>query len=225
MGTRTAVSTIKLEFKSQVKNTLTNGVPATWSMGKAVINDTLTNGVSINQSNRAWENRDIALTSAATDTIDLYDLGSIDIGAGAGADGVGQALVFEEIVGIIIVNESTSTGSLEVFPNAVNGWDPIGIHTVALGGALPPDGMLMKYSPNTDAFDVTDASSHKIDLKASGGNLTYSIYVIGRHDDDDSSSSSSSSSSSLSSSSTSSQSTSSSLSSSSTSSLSSSSTS
>lgn len=193
----------------------------------------LSNGIGNNQANRAWQSRSRTIAGAGSETLDLYDLAGVDIGAGAGLDGLGQAIVFEEIVQIIFVNENDAgdDGALEIEPAAVNGWTPIGIHTVAVGGALYGQGLLVKQQLDGRGFDVEDGVSHEIKLSANGGDVTYSIYILGRHDDEESSSSSSSlsssstSSSSFSSSSSSSTSSSSSVTSSSPSSWSSSSTS
>lgn len=221
MGTRSAISTINLEVKSTIKNLVDSGVSASAQIGRQVLNATMQTGVSANEANRAWERYGATITSGGTNTIDIYDFANIDIGAGTALDALGQTLAIEEVVGLMIFNRSTSAGHLEFEPDATNGWTPIGTHTVATGGALPPNGCFFIWSGNTDAYDVTDASSHRIKLTANGGNVTYDMILIGRHDDDESSSSSSSSSSSQSSSSTSSQSSSSSVSSSSTSSASS----
>jgi hypothetical protein len=100
----------------------------------------------------------------------------------------------EEIVLIAIVNENavTAAGQLEVKPADSEGWDPIGIHTVALGGALRGQGSLVKVQLAESGFDITPANNHRITLKANGGAVNYSVYIIGRHDDGESSSSSSS---------------------------------
>jgi hypothetical protein len=157
---------------------------------------TLENGINSNQANRAWQSENRTLTAAASETLDIYDLAAQDIGAGAGLDGVGQAIVFEEIVGIAIVNENDvdAAGALEIEAAAANGWTAIGDHTVANGGALYGQGVLIKLQLDTNGFDVVDASNHRLTFTATGGPVTYSIYLLGRHDDEESSSSSSSSS-------------------------------
>lgn len=203
MGTRSLASTeLKIAQKATVRNTLTDAQVASVQMGgTAVVNWTLDNGVSEGEANRAWEDKNRELSSGGSEVIDLYDFAGIDIGAGAGNDALGQALILEEIVSILIINSTSSAGDLAVEPDGTAGWSPIGSHTAATGGALPPGGILLKASRNTDAFDITDASSHRIKMTAVGGDVTYDIYILGRNDDDESSSSSSSSSSSQSSSS------------------------
>ena len=163
----------------------------------------LSNGIGNNQANRAWQSRSRTIVGAGSETLDLYDLAGVDIGAGAGLDGLGQAIVFEEIVQIIFVNENDAgdDGALEIEPAPANGWTPIGTHTIAVGGALYGQGLLVKQQLDGRGFDVEDGVSHQIKLSANGGDVTYSIYILGRHDDEESSSSSSSSQSDVSSSS------------------------
>lgn len=165
----------------------------------------MANGVSANQASRAFQFKG-TITSAGTLVIDLYDGGSLDYGAGAGKDILGQDILMLEIVDILIVNHNAvgDAGQLEVEPDATNGWAPIGSHTVANGGALRGQGAIHKTQPSTDGFPVTDASSHRLLLTATGGAVDYEIIALARHDVDESSSSSSSSSSESSSSSASS---------------------
>jgi len=216
MGTRSAEGEVKLIISGTIKNTMTDGQQASCPIGDSIHSGKLTDGVSADQFNRAWEEKDRALASGVTETIDLYDLGSLDIGGGAGKDALGQALTFEEIV-TLVITQTGGDGRLEInttSPANALAWMPS--MTVANGGALRVGASVTFHNPNTDAWPVTDGASHQVNFKASGGDVTYSIYMIGRHDDDESSSSSQSTKSSSSSASSSSSSTLSSLSSSST---------
>ena len=207
--------TTKFQMSVTVKNTLGNSGRSAVAPIGFTIQPALTDGIEANQANQANEVSG-TLASAGTLVIDLYDWAGIDAGAGAGKDPVGQALTMEEIVLIAISNESAvGGGNLSVAPDATNGWAGIGTHTGA--GILKPGAFLIKGNPNDSAFDVVDASSHRIILTASGGAVNYRVLVVGRNDDESSSSSSSSQSSSSQSSSSSSNSSSHSISSSSTS--------
>ena len=230
MGTRSATTTVDLKIQSTIKNTLdaANGLATQGTVGKAYLSGVaISDGVSINQANRAWEDRGRIIANGNTEDLDLYDFSNIDIGAGTGLDALGQAIVHEEIVAIIIKQTSddlVTGGRLEIMPSNPTGyvtWMPS--MTVANGGAFRMNACLFLYNPGTDAFDITDggAGSHVIRLKANGGEVTYEIMVLARHDDDESSSSSSSSNSSSSSSASTSSSSGSSSSSSSSSSVSS----
>ncbi len=157
---------------------------------------TLTNGVSASQINRIWESRNRVLANATQEIIDLFHFTGVDIGAGDGKDALGLDLEIEEIVAIAIVNENlvTDSGQLEILPSNSRGWQGIGTHTVATGGALHGQGCLFKSDVSEAGFDIEGINS-RITLRASGGSVTYSIYVMGRSDDEESSSSSSSTSS------------------------------
>lgn len=188
---------ISLRLTGSVVNTMDDGTTATAPHPTVSYSKTLTNGVSANQANRGWQSIGRTLASGHQETIDLYDFIGLDIGAGAGNDGVGQALAIEEIVAIAITNDNEvdAAGRLEVLPAVGEGWSPIGTHTVATGGALDGQGILFKANVSELGFDVA-GSNHRITMRASGGSVTYSIYLFGRHDDNESSSSSLSSSSS-----------------------------
>jgi len=155
---------------------------------------TLTNGIGDTQANRAWQAKSVAIASGAQAVIDLANFAGQNIGAGLGKDALGQDINLKEIVGIVIVNENavTADGVLEVLPNNSRGWTPIGTHTAANGGGLYGQGVLSKYQPSEVGFPVSDAS-RRITLRASGGAVSYSMYVLGRDDTDQSSSSSESS--------------------------------
>lgn len=219
MANRTLTGIIlQVDLSATVQNTLEDAKITNVKHPSLSYRPTLSSGVNDNQANRGWQSESRSLGSGATETLDMYDVAGIDIGAGAGLDGVGQAVTYEEIVAIAILNENAiaAAGQLEIEPGAANGWTALGSHTAATGGALRGQGLFLKAQPAEAGLDVTDASNHTLKFTANGAALTYSIYILARHDDDESSSSSSSSS-------TSSQSSSSSSSSSSTSSQSSSS--
>jgi hypothetical protein len=190
---------INLKLSGSLVNTLADGssqstvTHPSWNFSKS-----LTSGVSANQANRAWQETSGSIANGAQETISLADFAGKDIGGGIGNDALGQAMDLEEIVCIAIVNENliTAAGVLEILPANSEGWDPIGIHTVALGGALRGQGALVKVQLAEAGFDVTGTNNHRITLKANGGPVSYSMYVLGRHDDGESSSSSQSSSSS-----------------------------
>lgn len=205
MGTRSVTATeVSLTIKSTIRNTLTDGQVAQCQLGKIYLSGTLANGVGEDQVNRGWEDRDREITSGNTEDIDLYDFAGEDVGAGSGKDALGQACAFEEIV-TFMVKQTGGTGRLEIMPaNPANHATWVPSLTVANGGALKSGGMLLMHQPDTDAFDIADGSSHVIRLGANGGDVTYDIMILARHDDDESSSSSSPSSSTSSTSSTSS---------------------
>ena len=203
MGTRAATGEVKLVVSANLTNEMDDGTPvAAASISETPASGRLANGVSEDQFNRGWVN-DRELASSASEDIDFYDLGSLDIGAGAGADPLGQALAFEELVTVIIW-QTGGTGRLQV--NATSPSNPLAWMpslTVANGGALRNDSVVMFHRPGEDGLDITDASSHMVRFGASGGTVEYTLILLGRNDDNESSSSSLSTKSSLSSSSSS----------------------
>jgi hypothetical protein len=199
MGTRSLSGTkITTKISGTLNNLVDSSVSSQINVPNLNFSLSLANGVSANQANRSWQSINRTLAEGVQETLDLYDMAGLDIGAGEGKDGLGQDVVFEEIVVIHIFNENvvTAAGQLEVVPASSEGWTPIGSHTVASGGALKGQSWLTKGCPAEDAFDINEASSHRITFRAVGGSVTYSIYLLARHDDDESSSSSSTSSSS-----------------------------
>lgn len=203
MAARRVTGKVQLQLTADLVNALDNtGKVATTQVGNvAFASQTFsTTGVASNQMNRAWEDTDIAIASAANKDINLNDFTAEDIGVGAGNDGVGLPMDLQEIVLIAIKNTTAADPGaaggpfLEVIPTPASGWTPIGSHTVANGGAIPPGGVLLKFSPGEAGFDVIPGVSESIRLTANGGNVTASVLIFGRNDDDESSSTSSASS-------------------------------
>ena len=190
--------TFKATLSGNVVNTMVDGATVAVAPITATITQSFTSGVSSGKANRGWLKKTATLADGADLTIDLYDFAGQDIGAGYGQDPVGQDMEpVEEIVVFILKNENslTAAGQLEVNPEGALTWTAIGAHTVANGGALGGGGCLIKMDPGEDAFDVINASKQEIRLRAVGGDVTYSLWILARHDDDESSSSSSTSSS------------------------------
>lgn len=195
--TRTAISKLEITLQSNLSHTM-DDLPArkaTGQVGGQVIKQDWRTGAEANQANQPWE-REWTISSGATEDLDVYDLGSVDIGAGAGNDMLGQSFQCEELVAIMVI-VTGGTGSLEINPtNPTNKltWSPT--LTVANNGALQTNGLFLISNPGVEGLDVTDASSHVIRFGANGGDVTLRVILIGRTDDEVSSSSGSSSSSS-----------------------------
>ena len=169
----------------------------------ADINTTLTSGDGASQANRGWQWKNKSIAAGANVVIDVYDFAGLSTGAGAGNDMLGQPLLLDDIVAILIKNENAvgAAGTLEIEPDGTNGWTPIGTHTTANLSGIRGGGFLYKYQPDASGFIVTDGASNRIKLTANGADVEYSVWIWGRYDDESSSSSSSSATSSQSSSS------------------------
>lgn len=181
---------LKLSLSATNKLILTNTARSTSGQVSLLSTPTLSSGNGIQEADRCWE-YSATIAAAASLVIDLFDLGSLDAGAGAGKDNLGQSMAFSEIVAICIMNESVSVSSeddsdsdtlpcLEIIPDPSAGWTPIGSHTEATGGALQAGGVLYKLQIEETAFLVEDAVSHRIKLTAVGDDVDFKIFLIGR---------------------------------------------
>lgn len=141
----------------------------------------LGSGVAALQADRMWQSTGRVLVSAANETINLYSFAGIDIGAGAGNGPLGGAMAQIAIVAVLVINRATSIGNMVVGgQGTANAW---------LGGCLNantstltfhPGGGAMLFDPSATAFTVGAASNNLLQVAASGGNITYDIYVLGR---------------------------------------------
>ncbi len=153
------------------------------------------NGVGPNMANRGHQITGTLLAGQSID-IDLFNMAGLNAGAGAGNDALGQPIRYEAIQVIAITNDNDVdvAGHLEITPSASNGWDAIGEHTTANGGALNGQGLLLKSNPAKYGFEVGNSDANdQINLKAVGGNIDYTVYLLASSDLTSSSSSASSS--------------------------------
>lgn len=179
MGTRTATGNIVMGMTGEIANLLDadeTGTP-TASLGDR-INATYTTGVAANQIDRIWSDKGRTLSGATSENIDVFDFGTIDIGAGAGLDALGQALALAEIVAILIENQSGSTGTLTVgAEGSAAEWESL------LGDGstiiLKPGEVFFARATADPAWAVADTTNHLLKL-ASSANLTYNIHIFGR---------------------------------------------
>jgi hypothetical protein len=194
MGTRSLLSPkIQLKVSGTYRNELTDGTVVSISQPNINFAQTLTDGVAANMANRCWQTSGTILAGEQA-TFDLYAMTGVDIGAGAGNDALGQSVLQECIVAIIIQNDNgvADAGDLEILPAASKGWTPIGSHTVATGGSLKGNGFLAKVQTAEGGLNVVDGTSHRITLRAVSGDVDYTIAILARDRDYESSSSSSS---------------------------------
>lgn len=198
MSNRAANSNVTLSFQANISNTLDSGAQTSASIIAQLFTGQILDGIGSGQANRAWASVNRVLADGANETIDLYQMSNVDIGAGTGKDGLGQDCLFEEAIVIAIKNESSSVGYLQIEPGTANPLTALGTQTVANGGALGANGVRAWIEPGDVGINLS-AGAKNVKFSASGGAVTYSIYVLGRHDDDESSSTSSASSSSSSS--------------------------
>ena len=169
-------------LKATQNNTIDGaGQTASVQLG-AAISDAITSGTSANTANRFWQDENRALASGASENIDVYDLAAIDIGGGAGRDALGQLQTLAEIVAIMIKVEDASAGSLIIGgEGSTAAWNSLfNASDTSVLGPIKPGGFVLIHSPGDPAFAVADTSNHLLKLAASGGDVTYSIYLMGR---------------------------------------------
>ena len=176
MGTRSISAVCKASIAATVNNLLSDGTKTpTVALGVA-LSANLGSGTASGEADRAWSEYSRSLATGVNEDLDLYDLGSRDIGAGSGLDALGQSWSAAEIVGLIIYN--AGPGILTVTPSSSNGWTPLlgasGTHAIGAGGYLNV------YNPADPAMVVTDASSHQLNFAASSGTCVYDVHIVAR---------------------------------------------
>lgn len=142
----------------------------------------LLNGAGADQANFLFGDDERSLAGSATEDLDLYDLGSFDIGAGAGKDAFGQTPALAKLVAFIIRNSPESVGDLLVggkaaataFNSWFNGDDDALI-------VLPPGAAFMIIAPAFAGYAIADTSNHLLKIAASAaGAVTYSFALAAR---------------------------------------------
>jgi hypothetical protein len=176
MGTRTVTAVVKGSFQCTVNNLLSDGTKApTVEIGVA-LSATLGQGTGSGQADRAWSEYSRSLATGLEEDLDMFDLGTRDVGAGAGLDSMGQSWAISEVVGILIYN--AGPGVLTVKPQTGNGWTALlgatGTHDIGAGG------FLQAYNPADPALVVTDTTNHSLNFEASGGTCVYDVHLIAR---------------------------------------------
>lgn len=144
----------------------------------------LTNGTGANQFDVIWSDQSRTLNASATETIDVYDLGSIDIGAGAGLDALGQAVANAEIVGLVVSVDASSSGTLLIGGEGSGAaWNsPFNGSDTAVLGPIGANGCVLILNPVDPAFAVADTTNHLLKFAEAGGasSVTYSVGIIAR---------------------------------------------
>jgi hypothetical protein len=166
-------------IKASITGTYTNDSTGASDSINVNENSSLSNGTGANKAQRVWESTGRSISTGSSETLDLYDLGSVDIGAGAGLDALGQALAFTGIKGLYIKNSDTSTGTLTVGNESTAAtWNALFASDTG-SIALVPGASILVQDPSALGLAVNDSSNHLLKLADSSGGLTYDIVVIG----------------------------------------------
>lgn len=163
------------EFRATVGVSSTGSTGASHSSGGTFTKDYRSSGVYV--ITNVLELSDYSLTVAAGNLdIDLYDLGTLDIGAGAGRDNLGNTWAQSKVHSVFIENEATSVGTLRI--------DQAGLTTTAWTGLfggntvldLPAGSCVSAYLGDTGAT-VTDVTNHLLRLSAQTDTCTISVHI------------------------------------------------
>ena len=147
-----------------VSSNIASGTGATHLYSKSFEND-LKNSSGDFIFDRSFALEDYSLTVASGNLdIDLYDLGSIDLGAGAGEDALGLTHANAKIHLVAIQNkEITGGGTLRIDGGVTGHWT--GILPASATLDLPQGGFLVVQFGDAGST-VTDATNHMLRLSA-----------------------------------------------------------
>jgi hypothetical protein len=120
---------------------------------------------------------DYDLTVAAGNLdIDLYDLGTLDVGSGSGRDNLGNTWSQSKVHSIVIENSEGSAGSLRI--------DQAGLTTTAWKGLFGgnaitdlPAGSCVSAHFGSVGVSITDVTDHMLRLSAQTGDCTISLHI------------------------------------------------
>jgi len=173
-------ATFRASLSGTYINTLTDGDTVSHPISK-IITLALTDGTTTDKADIFWGSKGRSLSGATSEDIDVFDFGTINLGAGAGENAIGGSVTQIDIVLVIVENNSTSTGNLTVGnKNAATAWaTPFnGVDTAAVG-PIPPGGFFIFGAGADPAFAVSDTSDHLLTMTSSA-DLTYDIFIVGR---------------------------------------------
>ena len=182
MGTRSVTATVTGLLSATNTNLLDASSTGTGSItcGETV-SATFTSGTGASAVNRALSDRGRAILSAASLTVDLYDLGTLDVGAGAGVDGLGQTFALSGIKALFIYNDSASAGNLVVGNDGTTAaWNSFFSASDTASFTLVPGASVLICDPSAAGMAVADTSNHLLKFAASGGDVTFHWHMLGR---------------------------------------------
>ena len=182
----TLTATISARVTSVFENELSTDGTGKTSKTKAQLDLSpilsLADGTSVGQADKIIKAGGQTLSSTTT-TIDMYDLGSLNVGAGAGRDNLGQTVALAEVVCLLIyVHVTGTTGTLIVGgEGTAAAWNsPFNGSDTAKIGPFQAGSICMLATRHATGFTVTDTSNHLLQLEASGGVVNYDLVIIGR---------------------------------------------
>lgn len=165
-------------------NTVGTGETAAVSFALS-LSSALTDGTAASKADKVWFSQDRTLTGTTPEDIDMYDLASFDIGAGAGKDPHGNSLANVEMVGLLLRNDSSSTGNIYIGgKNATTAFNSFlavagAVDDTAQVGPIKPGGWFMIFAPTDPAYAIADTTNHLLTITPTA-NATYDVYILFR---------------------------------------------
>jgi hypothetical protein len=174
LPTITHARTLKCTVQNLVDGALASSVDA--GVQRSI--PKITNGNAASQANRFWQRTQHALTSGSHEDINLFSFAGIDVGAGAGNDGLGVAMALAKVVAVLIVNDPASIGNLVIGgEGTANTWTSWISSNAATVGPYTPGADFSLFVPA--GLAVGSANNQLLRIAAAGGNVVYDMYVLG----------------------------------------------
>jgi hypothetical protein len=175
-------TTVQLRLTAEYKNPLTGAVATPIANLIAELAATLDNGTGADQANQPWASFSRTVASGSPTDIDFYDLGSLDIGAGAGKDPLGQSFTNAELVALFVKNDDNSAANLLVGGNGTTACFNSMFNSDDDGTlVIMPGGGFLIFAPTNPAYAIADTSNHLLRFASASGTITYHVLAIFRN--------------------------------------------
>jgi len=172
--------TLSGSVKIAIDMLLTNGTSG--ASDTTTINRTATfaNGTGANQAQREWTSIGRTLSAGANEDLDMFDLGTVDIGGGAGNDALGLAHAITGVKMLYVHNRSTSGGVLTVGnKNATTAFNTIFNASDVAAITLAPGATFLFINESAAGVAVADSSNHLLKFLDAGSGCTFDVSFIG----------------------------------------------
>ena len=173
---------MRVQFLGQLTNQIGGGDDAKWAYSFKQFLET-TQGAGDDQADRVWGEVGRTVASGTPVEIDVYDFAGEDIGGGDGNDGFGQDITLAEVVGMLIINTTSSGGGnlLVGGEGSPACWtSPFNGSATAVAVVPPGGAMVLQSRYDGSGFAVADATNHLLQIASSSGTVTYTLVIIGR---------------------------------------------
>ena len=148
--------------------------------GKTVTPATaLTNGTGVNQANVVFEKDSASLSSGVSLELSLGSGNGFTI-TETGLNLLGESWVMAEVVALLIINDATSAGDLLVGGASSAQFDAWLNNNATAKIRIRPGGFFCIFAPTDPAYTCA-AGDTLLKLEATGGDVTYQIYGMGRN--------------------------------------------